>query len=838
MDTTVQIAFDLGLAGQGTFFTLDDPAKGVLEPYGGLVVNDGAISHWRLDEQTGIIANNLIGTSDGIYRKSPELNAAPLPPGGNSASFNGSAQWVSVAPQTNMNGVTTDSWSVEAWFRCEDTNSASPQIIWEEGGDDSGVSLYIQGGDIYGLMWTVDTIRKQISTSVTSATAHHVVFIGTNTGNRCEIFLDGVSSASPTVNTATSLIPSVPDDPFLLDDATRGELDADILGGQDANGIARANGTTRSHNATVTNGWYFNGQIGDVARYDVGLTSEQVEAHYNTSRYVLGGDLLVDITSDVRAVNLRRGRSNETSTVDAGSGTITLDNRNRFYDPLASASVSPYAPSLRPRKEVTVDVGNRRQFTGIVEDWDLQYVPGGDSVTLVKLTDGLTLLNENVLASGAGATGLSGSVIHQTASAANWPSGRVNLDDGTETVGVHEISDNTNALTYMRKIAETEQALLFVGKDGTLRYRDRTASRQVRGTIFADDGTGIPFQDIEIIYGTELLYTQAEVEYISGSATATFVSNAAASAVSLYGDRSLSLDTFLSGSAPASGIANLLTEKYGEPTLRIIGLSVNMQGLPEAQRQQILNLELGDGVEVVFTPNGIGEPIYRELAVDSITHDITPGFHIAQISLYEALLLLRDGSASGSSSTAGAATGSPGLFGSAEGSSGTTGRVSGAEGNTGRFLGINNTAGTIVGFVGYLGVVSAVIGTDATATGSPGLSGSVADGSTTAGSSTGSPGFVGSASGSQGTAGSVSGAEGNVGTVVGSSSITGVVVGVIGFFGSAEGGSGTAGDVTGQVVFVGVITGSSGTAGTVTGTKATAFVLDTSELDGTDTLGG
>ncbi|HEY7821325.1 MAG TPA: hypothetical protein VIG24_00745, partial [Acidimicrobiia bacterium] len=157
MEPTVKIGFDLSLAGAGEFFTLDDPAKGVLEPYGGLVVDDGAIAHWRLDDLSGTVARNAIGGTDGIYRNSPELDAAALPPGGNSVRFDGSSQWVQVDPQANINEVTTDSWSVEAWIRCDNVNSASPQIIWEEGGADAGVSLYVQGGDVYGLMWTAST---------------------------------------------------------------------------------------------------------------------------------------------------------------------------------------------------------------------------------------------------------------------------------------------------------------------------------------------------------------------------------------------------------------------------------------------------------------------------------------------------------------------------------------------------------------------------------------------------------------------------------------------------------------------------------------------------------
>lgn len=420
---------------------------------------------------------------------------------------------------------------------------------------------------------------------------------------------------------------------------------------------------------------------------------DPVKGELDNTNFTLAGDILTDVSDDVRSVTIRRGRSSETSNVDAGAGQVVLDNRNRFYDPLASASVSPYAPSLLPRKEITVDLGGTRQYTGIVEDWDLQYQRGGDSITIAKLTDGMTLLNEDVLASGAGATGLSGSVIYQTASAVNWPLGRVNLDEGTATVGAHTIEQDTNALQYMQKIANTEQALLFVGKGGSLRFRDRISPRRVMGTVFADDGSGIPFQNIEIIYGTEFLFTQIKIDHIGGTVTA----QSASAAIANFGFREYSLDTFLPDGGSASPIAVLLSERYGEPTLRITGLTLEVDSLTTGQQEQVLALELGDGVEVVFTPNGIGEAIQRELAIDGISHQIRPGSHLMELNLFDPVLLRRDGSASGTSATTGTATGSPNLNGSSTGTSTNTGEVSGVKGALGSTTGSSSTTGSVTG---------------------------------------------------------------------------------------------------------------------------------------------
>lgn len=463
---------------------------------------------------------------------------------------------------------------------------------------------------------------------------------------------------------------------------------------------------------------FFDGAL--AGALDALTLDDPIKGQLDNALYPLADDF-ADVSADVRSVRVRRGRSDETTSVDAATATVTLDNRTRLYDPTASASISPYAAAIKPRKEINIKIGEAPVFTGQVEDWDLQYSPSGDSVTLAKASDGFTLLAQQTLASGAGFSGMSGSVIYETASAVGWPMGRVSLDEGTASVGAHTIENNQKVLPYLQTIANTEQALFFIGKDGTLTFRDRIAPRREMGTIFADNGTGIPFRNIEISYGTEFLYTQITVDYPGGSASA----QSGSAAIADYGLTTYSLNTYLPDQSSASVIAEYLSGRYGEPTFRITGVDVEVDSLSPSQKAEILDLDLGYGVTVVFTPNGIGDPIERELAIDSIEHSITPGSHIVSLKFFEPFLVRRTGSVTGTSSNTGSVTGFVGYFGSTTGSS--------------------TDAGTVTGTVGYFGVVT----------------------------------------GSQGTAGFVLGGEGNVGRIVGFSSTSGSVTGTkteFGFF--------------------------------------------------------
>jgi hypothetical protein len=51
----------------------------------------------------------------------------------------------------------------------------------------------------------------------------------------------------------------------------------------------------------------------------------------------------------------------------------------------------------------------------------------------------------------------------------------------------------------------------------------------------------------------------------------------------------------------------------------------------------VLSLELGDPVDVIFTPQGIGSPIEQVLVVDQIEHNMTPADHQMRFNFSQTL---------------------------------------------------------------------------------------------------------------------------------------------------------------------------------------------------------
>lgn len=337
----------------------------------------------------------------------------------------------------------------------------------------------------------------------------------------------------------------------------------------------------------------------------------------------IAGDVNTDVTSYVRSVSLRRGRSKETEKFDAGRATVVLDNRSRRFDP--SYTAGPYYGSLKPRKAVTIDVEGQRVYTGQVEDWNLDYTVGGDSTASVVASDGLTLLAGRTLTGGTATSQATGARITAVLADAmvDWPVARADIDTGLATLGADVVEPGAAALAYLQLVAASEPGSLFIDRSGLLAFRDRSSLQRPTGTTFADDGTGIPFVAVARTVGTELVWTNVSVTYTGGTATAS-----ATAAQGDYGIVTLDWPTLLSTSGQAEELADFWVGRYSVPTDRIDGLEVLVgDNLTATQRGAVLALEIGDLVTVTFTPNGVGTALTQSLSVEAIEHEITDGGH-------------------------------------------------------------------------------------------------------------------------------------------------------------------------------------------------------------------
>ena len=373
------------------------------------------------------------------------------------------------------------------------------------------------------------------------------------------------------------------------------------------------------------------GGVGDFFTLD-----DPTKGLLNGTAFKLAGDILEDVTSDVRAVTVRRGRSRELERYQAGAASVALDNSQRKYDPAAGTAITPYGASMRPRKAVTISTAGVPIFSGVVDDWDLDYQLNGGHIASVKVTDGFVFLAGQEIephTTTAQTTGERVSAILDRAEI-DWPAGKRAIDTGSATLQADAIGGTADpkpvgALAYLQKVDEAEQGALFIGSDGSLTFRGRSSLQVLTDVVFADDGSGIPFTNINAAYGAEELRNRITITRLNGG---TATSEDAASVLA-YGAIDYELrDTLLADDTQAQSLADAILARYKEPLLRIDDIEVALAAIPADQVADVLGLELGALVRVLYTPSGIGDPIDQFVRLDAVEHTITAADHRVRLS--------------------------------------------------------------------------------------------------------------------------------------------------------------------------------------------------------------
>jgi hypothetical protein len=102
----------------------------------------------------------------------------------------------------------------------------------------------------------------------------------------------------------------------------------------------------------------------------------------------------VPVTTDVREVTIRRGRSDEYQNFETGTATVVLDNRARTYDPINTAST--YNGQLLPKKQIRISATTSSTvevFQGYIKGWPVSMTAAGfDSTVTIECYDALGLL--------------------------------------------------------------------------------------------------------------------------------------------------------------------------------------------------------------------------------------------------------------------------------------------------------------------------------------------------------------------------------------------------------------------------------------------------------------
>lgn len=360
---------------------------------------------------------------------------------------------------------------------------------------------------------------------------------------------------------------------------------------------------------------------------------DPVKGKLDNTSYTLAGFQYYDITDYVTGIQLSRGKSDDIATVSAGDFVVELNNRSRAFDPTYEAS--PFYGQIIPKRVVRYSVDGIQKFQGAIDDWNLAYSPNGDAIASFVASDAFVYFANQTLNAGTATAQLSGARVNAILDDpfVSWPSADRNIDPGTGQFGADVIPNNQNVLQYLQKIEESEQGLFFIDKTGKVVFRDKTHTPSTANlTVLADDGSGIPYQNMLISYGSENLINEVVANSII---TNTEVISTDTDSQAAYGIFNATFnDLLLNTDDQVITYEASILKKYAQPVYRFTEVQVRLNDLTPAQSGQILGLELGDFVQVIFTPSNLPPAINKFASVIRINDsvDIT-GEHIVTLGL-------------------------------------------------------------------------------------------------------------------------------------------------------------------------------------------------------------
>ena len=357
----------------------------------------------------------------------------------------------------------------------------------------------------------------------------------------------------------------------------------------------------------------------------------------DNTEFTLGGDRFFDITDRLITCTVRRGKSQALDRIDAGVVAVVVDNSDREFDPLYEAG--PYFGQLVPRRSVRISSNNQPVFVGFIDDFDIQYEPGVQSVVRIDASDAFSVLANSGLEEFTPESELSGARINTVLDRpeVDWPAELRDIDAGNSVMLDTDVAEGTGTLEYLQLVSNSEFGTLFLAKDGKIAYRERNAVPNTPDLVFSDEiesgeYTGIQFADVNIVYGSENLYNRITLENADLIPEQAFAEDADSQA--LYGPRTLTQSGLLiQDPSQLEFLAEFLLARYKEPQYRFETVTVVLDTITPENQDKVLDLEIGDIVLVRFEPSDIPPAIEQYCRIIGINHDWNPGSKNISFSL-------------------------------------------------------------------------------------------------------------------------------------------------------------------------------------------------------------
>lgn len=354
-----------------------------------------------------------------------------------------------------------------------------------------------------------------------------------------------------------------------------------------------------------------------------------------------------DVSQWVQRFTFQRGRENELSAVTAATGTVTLDNADRRFDPTNTAG--PYYGTLKKMRRVKIRAGwagaGFDELTGYIEDWPMTFDGPSQATVALSVVDGFGVLSLHELnrpfAAASGDTR-----VHEVLDDVGWTTGAGWLLGhptqgvlGSTTVvgstGDRLISTaaaqlqasnlrDVNALAHIQQVEASELGLFFMAKEGQARLRSRHELQQLAAgpgvAIFGElDGNGeLWYVDAQINAAGDVLYNRARIGRENTEAIQQWQDD---TSVFDHFPRVFRATLLVDSDEAALGYAQAIVNRYKQLVIRpvIPLLEINPAVRPDLLWPLVLGRELGEVITIRRRPPGDGPVLEQKSRIEGIS---------------------------------------------------------------------------------------------------------------------------------------------------------------------------------------------------------------------------
>lgn len=351
----------------------------------------------------------------------------------------------------------------------------------------------------------------------------------------------------------------------------------------------------------------------------------------------------VDVSSLIKEVHIRRGRNRILAKFEAGTATVDIYDQNGDWNPNNPAS--PYYGELIPLRKIQIyaDYNGSRYylFTGFITNYITNFSLTSQEVSRVqfKCVDAFRLFNGALVTTipGTSAGQLSGARINAILDEIDYPNSLRDIEAGDTTLQA-DPGTSRNSLEALRTVEDSELGGFYVDAEGRATFLSRsaiTSSLASASYDFADDGSGIAFQNASVNYDVDLLVNDVTVIRSGGTAQNAFDQNSIDTYFIHSGERT---GVLMQTDAVALDMAKMILSTRSNVELRIDSIQLNLEdGNSIARVDAGLNVELLDAVKVtkVMPGNTTAEQI---LLVQGLSHDFTNNKMVTTVFTGESLV--------------------------------------------------------------------------------------------------------------------------------------------------------------------------------------------------------